>query len=118
MNTLEDILLKAIPYGSFSPSFFFSMIPLCFPSGVKQCRLFDLYAVTYKFPLAAAAIVTLPDKKCIQIINTTTMRAEQKIKVPVECYGITLIDNDIVLGSRGVICIFVFPVWCKAVQIV
>jgi DNA-binding beta-propeller fold protein YncE len=31
------------------------------------------------------------------------MRAEQKIKVPVECYGITLIDNDIVLGNRGVI---------------
>jgi hypothetical protein len=29
------------------------------------------------------------------------MRAEQKIKVPVECRGITLIDNDIVLGSRG-----------------
>ena len=49
------------------------------------------------------AIVTLPDKKCVQIINTTTMRAEQKIIVPVECYGITLIDNDIVLGNRGVI---------------
>jgi hypothetical protein len=29
------------------------------------------------------------------------MRAEQKIKVPVECRGITLIDNDIVLGNRG-----------------
>ena len=47
------------------------------------------------------AIVTLPDKKFIQIINTSTMRAEQKIKVPVECYGITVIDNDIVLGNRG-----------------
>jgi hypothetical protein len=31
------------------------------------------------------------------------MRAEQKIKVPVACYGITLIDNDIVLGNEGVI---------------
>ena len=31
------------------------------------------------------------------------MRAEQKIKVPVECRGITLIDNDIVLGNTGVI---------------
>ena len=30
------------------------------------------------------------------------MRAEQKIKVPVQCYGITLIDNDIVLGNKGV----------------
>ena len=30
------------------------------------------------------------------------MRAEQKIKVPVECYGIPLIDNDIVLGNEGV----------------
>jgi DNA-binding beta-propeller fold protein YncE len=47
------------------------------------------------------AIVTLSDKKFIQIINTSTMRAEQKIKVPVECRGITLIDNDIVLGNRG-----------------
>jgi DNA-binding beta-propeller fold protein YncE len=49
------------------------------------------------------AIVTLPNKNCIQIINTSTMRAEQKIMVPVQCYGITLIDNDIVLGNRGVI---------------
>ena len=49
------------------------------------------------------AIVTLPSKNFIQIINTSTMRAEQKIKVPVECYGITLIDNDIILGNSGVI---------------
>jgi hypothetical protein len=31
------------------------------------------------------------------------MRAEQKIMVPVQCNGITLIDNDIVLGNSGVI---------------
>jgi outer membrane protein assembly factor BamB len=31
------------------------------------------------------------------------MRAEQKIIVPVGCFGITLIDNDIVLGNEGVI---------------
>jgi DNA-binding beta-propeller fold protein YncE len=49
------------------------------------------------------AIVTLPDKNFIQIIYTSTMRAEQKIMVPVHCYGITLIDNDIVLGNSGVI---------------
>ena len=47
------------------------------------------------------AIVTLPENKFMQIINTSTMRAEQKIMVPVKCYGITLIDNDIVLGNRG-----------------
>jgi DNA-binding beta-propeller fold protein YncE len=29
------------------------------------------------------AIVTLPNKNFIQIINTSTMRAEQKIKVPI-----------------------------------
>ena len=51
------------------------------------------------------AIVTLPDENFIQIINTSTIRAEQKIKVPVECLGITLIGNDIVLGKKGVICI-------------
>ena len=49
------------------------------------------------------AIVTLPNKNFMQIINTCTMRAEQKIMVPVNCYGITLIDNDIVLGNSGVI---------------
>jgi DNA-binding beta-propeller fold protein YncE len=49
------------------------------------------------------AIVTLPMYKFIQIINTTTMRADQKIMVPVGCIGITLIDNDIVLGNSGVI---------------
>jgi hypothetical protein len=37
-----------------------------------------------------------------KLINTSTIRAEQKIKVPVQCYGITFIDNDIVLGNRGV----------------
>ena len=52
-------------------------------------------------PDKVKAIVTLPDKNFIQIINTTTMRAEQKIIVPAKCYGITLIDNDIVLGNRG-----------------
>jgi DNA-binding beta-propeller fold protein YncE len=54
-------------------------------------------------PDKGKVIVTLPDKNFIQIINTTTMRAEQKIMVPVKCYGITLIDNDIVLGNRGVL---------------
>ena len=49
------------------------------------------------------AIVTLPDENFIQIINTSTMRAEQKIMVPVKCHGITLIDNDIVLGNNRVI---------------
>jgi hypothetical protein len=79
-------------------------------------------------------------------------RAEQMIMIPEYGYGITLIDNDIVLGNIGVIYIinregerlntikvgkgtmysiwviqsilllqhdtFVFPVWCKTVQIV
>ena len=49
------------------------------------------------------AIVTLPKENFMQIINTSTMRAEQKIMVPVKSFGITLIDNDIVLGSEGVI---------------
>jgi DNA-binding beta-propeller fold protein YncE len=52
-------------------------------------------------PYKEEASVTLPDENFIQIINTSTMRAEQKIKVPVNCFGITLIDNDIVLGNRG-----------------
>jgi DNA-binding beta-propeller fold protein YncE len=47
------------------------------------------------------AIVTLPRKDFIQIINTSTMRAEQKIMVPVQCCGITLIENDTVLGNIG-----------------
>jgi sugar lactone lactonase YvrE len=34
------------------------------------------------------------------------MRAEQMIKVPVQCHGITLIENDIVLGNRGILYIF------------
>jgi hypothetical protein len=31
------------------------------------------------------------------------MRAEQKIMAPEECYGIAVIENDIVLGNAGVI---------------
>jgi outer membrane protein assembly factor BamB len=41
------------------------------------------------------------DKNFIQIINTSTMRAEQMIMIPEYGYGITLIDNDIVLGNIG-----------------
>jgi DNA-binding beta-propeller fold protein YncE len=59
-------------------------------------------------PDKVEAIVSLPDKNFIQIINTSTMRAELKITVPVHCRGITLIDNDIVLGSKGVIYIILF----------
>jgi hypothetical protein len=59
--------------------------------------IFDIVVV----PDKEEAIVTLPDKNFIQIIYTSTMRAEQKIMVPVHCYGITLIDNDIVLGNSG-----------------
>jgi DNA-binding beta-propeller fold protein YncE len=54
-------------------------------------------------PNKEEAIVTLHMKDFIQIINTSTMRAEQKIMVPVDCIGITLIDNGIVLGNIGVI---------------
>jgi hypothetical protein len=36
------------------------------------------------------AIVTLPDEKFIQIINTSTMRAEQKIKVHAVTYKFPL----------------------------
>ena len=49
------------------------------------------------------AIVTLPNKNFIQIINTSTMRGEQKIMVPIGCFGITLRDNDIVLSNNGVV---------------
>jgi hypothetical protein len=52
------------------------------------------------------AVVTLPENKFIRIINTSTMRAEQMIKVPVQCHGVTLIENDIVLGNRGILYIF------------
>jgi hypothetical protein len=42
-------------------------------------------------PHKEEAIVSLPEKNFIQIINTSTMRAEQKIMVPIECYGITVL---------------------------
>ena len=72
----------------------------------KQLNDIDLEGKPWEIvvvPDKEEAIVTLPNKNFIQIINTSTMRAEQKIMVPVGCFGITLIDNDIVLGNRGVI---------------
>jgi hypothetical protein len=68
-----------------------------------QCQLSKHHAYISKVFLNRTRTCSLPDKNFIQIINTSTMRAEQKIMVPIECYGITLIDNDIVLGNRGVI---------------
>jgi regulator of RNase E activity RraA len=59
--------------------------------------------VRYLLCACSLAIVTLPNENFVQIINTSTMRAEHKIMVPVKCFGITLIDNDIVLGNEGVI---------------
>ena len=54
-------------------------------------------------PSKEEAIVTVPEKNFIQIINTSTMRAEQKIMAPEQCCGIAVIENDIVLGKEGVI---------------
>jgi hypothetical protein len=47
------------------------------------------------------ALVTLPDKKYIQVVNTATMTLARTIKCPDYCYGITVIDKDIALGRRG-----------------
>ena len=47
------------------------------------------------------ALVTLPYKKYIQVVDTTTMTLAQKIKCPGDCRGITLIDKDIALGRPG-----------------
>jgi hypothetical protein len=47
------------------------------------------------------ALVTLPYKKYIQVVDTTTMTLAQKIKCPGGCRGITLIDKDIALGRPG-----------------
>ena len=50
-------------------------------------------------------MVTLPDEKYIQVVNTTTMTLARKIKCHNGCYGITLIDKDIALGRSGELCI-------------
>jgi hypothetical protein len=69
MNNLEDFLLKAITYGVFSPPFFFSMIPLCFPSGVKPNKdtlygikqdgtiMFSFSSGDFRRPIGVAAAV-------------------------------------------------------------
>lgn len=51
------------------------------------------------------ALVTLPDEKYIQVVNTATMTLARKIKCHNGCYGITLIDKDIALGRSGELCI-------------
>jgi hypothetical protein len=51
------------------------------------------------------ALVTLPEEKYIQVVNTATMTLARKIKCPNGCYGITLIDKDIALGRSGEVCI-------------
>jgi hypothetical protein len=67
MNTLEDFLLKAITYGLFSPSSFFSMIPdktlYCCDAdnhkfyGIKQdgTILFSFSSGDFKVPICVAA---------------------------------------------------------------
>jgi DNA-binding beta-propeller fold protein YncE len=44
-------------------------------------------------PNKEEAIVTLPNENFVQIINTSTMRAEHKIMVPGSSYYITINDH-------------------------
>ncbi|VDI04369.1 Hypothetical predicted protein [Mytilus galloprovincialis] len=47
------------------------------------------------------AWVTLPDKKSVQTVDIAAMKKGQLIKVPTECYGIAIIDDQLAVGGYG-----------------
>ncbi|XP_063448468.1 E3 ubiquitin-protein ligase TRIM71-like [Mytilus trossulus] len=60
-------------------------------------RPFDVAVI----PGTDRAVVTLPDEKSIQFINTTTMTKDNKVDVGFTCYGITAGGDRIYVGGEG-----------------
>lgn len=52
-------------------------------------------------PVTSEAVVSLPNKSSIQFLNTTDMKTGKLIVVPSASYGITVINDRIVLGAKG-----------------
>ena len=55
-------------------------------------------------PCTDKAVVTLPDEKSIQFINTTNNTKDKKIKIGEMCYGVTAVKDKIYIdGSKTVL---------------
>ena len=50
-------------------------------------------------PCTDKAVVTLPDEKSIQFINTTNNTKDKKIKIGEECLGVTAVKDKIYIGG-------------------
>jgi hypothetical protein len=50
-------------------------------------------------PCTDKAVVTLPDEKSIQFINTTNNIKDKKIKIGEECLGVTAVKDNIYIGG-------------------
>jgi DNA-binding beta-propeller fold protein YncE len=50
-------------------------------------------------PCTDKAVVTLPDEKSIQFINTTNNIKDKKIKIGEECLGVTAVKDKIYIGG-------------------
>jgi hypothetical protein len=56
------------------------------------------YGITL-VPCTDKAVVTLPDKKSIQFINTTNNRKDKKVQIGDKCWSVTALKDQIYLGG-------------------
>jgi hypothetical protein len=53
------------------------------------------------------AVVTLPDERCIQFINTTKNKKDNKINIGEWCGGVTAVKDKIYIGGFNQVIIFI-----------
>ena len=52
-------------------------------------------------PCTDKAVVTLPNEKSVQFINTTTNTKDKKVKIGDTCYSVTVVKDKIYLGGHN-----------------
>ena len=52
-------------------------------------------------PCTDKAVVTLPDERSIQFINTTSNTKDNKINIGEDCTGVTAVNDKIYIGGLG-----------------
>jgi hypothetical protein len=57
------------------------------------------YCITV-VPCTDKAVVTLPDERSIQFINTTNNTKDNKINIGEECRGVTAVKDKIYIGGE------------------
>jgi Tol biopolymer transport system component len=69
-----------------------------------DCKTYEIWFTSVPccitvVPCTEKAVVTLPDERCIQFINTTKNKKDNKINIGEWCGGVTAVKDKIYIGG-------------------